>query len=101
MMTKSSANKAHAAVVRRIVERYGPCLAGCNGFDVVCGDLIVEVETSATLRAGIEKLQAAEGRRFVAVTNREAIEDALELTAETDIGVMSPWGDILRNPGHV
>jgi hypothetical protein len=91
------ANKAHAAVVRRITERYGPCDHAVNGFDVVCGDLIVEVETSATLSEGIAKLVAAAGRRYVAVTNREAIEDAIKLTEATTVGVMGPWGDIVRD----
>lgn len=89
-------NKAHTAVVRRIAQRYGATSVGHNGFDVVSGDLVVVVETSATLSEGIAKLQHAQGRRFVAVTNRETIEDALKLTAATDIGVMGPWGDIIR-----
>jgi hypothetical protein len=91
------ANKAHAAVVRRLLERYGAADTTTNGFDIHVGDLRIEVETSATLSEGLKKLQAATGRRYLAVTNREAIEDALALTASTDIGVMDPWGNILRD----
>lgn len=93
------ANKAHAAVVRRLIERYG--VQGCensNGFDVHVGDLIIEVETTATLLEAVTKLKLASGRRFVAMTNREALEDAVALTDATDIGVMDPWGDVVREP---
>jgi hypothetical protein len=93
------ANKAHAAVVRRLIERYGTAEVASNGFDIHVGDLRIEVETSATLREGLEKLRLASGRRFLAVTNREAIDDALAITASTDVGVMDPWGNIVREPG--
>ena len=33
------ANKAHAAVVRRLIERYGTGGKDTNGFDVHIGDL--------------------------------------------------------------
>ena len=93
------ANKAHAAVVRRLTERYGvQGAADMNGFDVHVGDLIIEVETTATLQEAVIKLKGASGRRFVAMTNREALEDAVALTNATDIGVMDPWGDIVREP---
>jgi hypothetical protein len=93
------ANKAHAAVVRRLIERYG--VQGgenSNGFDVHVGDLIIEVETTATLQEAVIKLKGTSGRRFVAMTNREALEDAMALTTSTDIGVMDPWGEIVRAP---
>jgi len=90
------ANKAHSAVVRRLHERFGNGSVNSNGFDVHIGDLIIEVETSATIPAAIEKLRNSAGRRYIAVTNREAIDDAVALAAETCIGVMDPWGEIVR-----
>ena len=92
-------NKAHAAVVRRLIERYGVGTENSNGFDVHIGDLIIEVETTATLCQAVERLGRASGRRFIAVTNREAIEDAVALTGLTDIGVMDPWGEVVRECG--
>jgi hypothetical protein len=92
------ANKAHAAVVRRLIERYG--VAGTensNGFDVHVGDLIIEVETTATLLDAVDKLRRTSGRRFIAVTNREALEDAVAITGQTEIGVMDPWGEVVRD----
>src|SRR4051794_17964261 len=78
------ANKAHAAVVRRLIERYGVGSENSNGFDVHIGDLIIEVETTATLLDAVEKLRRTAGRRFIAVTNREAISDALAITGKTE-----------------
>ncbi len=89
------ANKAHAAVVRRLNERYGNGADNSNGFDVHVGDLVIEVETSATLCEGLQRLQKMQGRRYIAVTNQEAIDDAVTLAKETEIGVMNPWGDII------
>ena len=92
------ANKAHAAVIRRLSERYGKGIANSNGFDVHIGDLIIEVETTATLRQAVDRLRQISGRRFIAVTNREALPDAVAVTGSTDIGVMDPWGEIVRDP---
>lgn len=95
--TKTLGSKAHAATVRRLTERYG--VQPGERFDLLGSDWVIEVETAATLAAGIQKLQQASGRRFVAMTNRESIEDALELTKATEIGVMSPRGDIVKEAG--
>jgi hypothetical protein len=59
--------------------------------------MLVAVETSATLASGIEHLKMLPGRRFVAVTNREAIDDALRLVDGTGIGVLNPRGEIIRD----
>lgn len=91
------ANKAHTAVVRRISERYGAKSPRSGNVDVHAGDLFVEVETTATMRDGIERLRRIAGRRYIAVTNREALDDAVSLTGATGIGVMDPWGDVVRD----
>jgi hypothetical protein len=92
------ANKAHTAVVRRLFERYGRGKQASIGFDVHIGDLIIEVETTATLQQAVEKLRLESGRRFIAVTNREALPDAVAVTGSTGIGVMDPWGEVVLDP---
>ena len=91
------ANKAHAATLRRLSERYG--VHSGNRNDLVGDGLTIEVETAATLADGLRNLQAASGRRFVAMTNQESIDDALLLTRATEIGVMGPRGDIVKEAG--
>jgi predicted SpoU family rRNA methylase len=90
------ANKAHTATIRRICERYGGVAANGEGPDIVAGDLIIEVETSATLVEGVERLLTRTGNRYIAVTNKEAVADANRLTAGTGIGVMDPHGNIIH-----
>jgi hypothetical protein len=88
------ANKAHTATLRRLSQRYG--VAAGDSFDLAGSDLIIEVETAATVADGVRKLQLAAGRRFVAMTNQESIREALLLTTATPIGVMNPRGDVVK-----
>lgn len=90
-------NKAHSATIRRLAERFAATPGRQAGFDLVGPGVVIEVETSATLPAGVKRLQQAGGRRYVAVTNNESLEDALRLTHETGIGVLSPRGEIVRD----
>lgn len=99
-MTNKVHNKAHRAVTRRIAVRYGGTVAERNSHvrnsHVLLPDGLVQVETSATLAVGIEQLKQFAGRRFVAVTNKETLADAIALVAGTDIGVMDAHGEIVR-----
>jgi hypothetical protein len=92
-------NKAHKAVTRRIAARYGGTV-GDHNHHVVLPDGLVQVETSATLAAGIDRLKLASGRRFIAVTNKETLADALALVEGTGIGVMDAYGQIVRPAGR-
>jgi hypothetical protein len=89
-------NKAHTATLRRIAKRYQGAIGTDGQTDITAGELLIEVETAATLREGIARLQTHACRRYIAVTNREALTEALRLTAGTGIGVMSPQGDVVR-----
>ena len=89
-------NKAHTATVRRVAERYGASINIEGNPDVSSADLVVEVETSATISRGIKALADVEGPVFVAVTNREALEDALRKASRTHVGVMDPQGQIVK-----
>jgi hypothetical protein len=89
-------NKAHTATLRRIAKRYGGMIGTDGQADITAGEMVIEVETAATLAAGINKLKSHACKRYVAVTNQEAIVEALRMTAGTDIGVMNPQGDIVR-----
>jgi hypothetical protein len=89
------ANKAHSATLRRLSQRYG--VPAGESFDLAGTDLIIEVETAATVADGVRKLQHATGRRrFVAMTNQESVHDALLATKATEIGVMNPRGDVVK-----
>ena len=89
-------NKAHTATVRRVAERYRASINTEESPDISSGDLTVEVETSATISRGIKALAEVAGPVFVAVTNREALDEALRKAARTRVGVMDPQGVIVK-----
>jgi hypothetical protein len=64
--------------------------------DVQTTELTIEVETSATILAAIRRLKSVEGPAFVAVTNKEAIAEALRHAYGTSVGVMDPYGTIVK-----
>lgn len=100
-------NKAHTATANRIARRYGLSVnkqpaeqvghrdaVDLQGHDER-GELAIEVETSATLAEGVARLRNRTGRVYIAVTNKEALIEAVRLTKDTPIGVMDPQGDIV------
>lgn len=93
-------NKAHTATANRIAQLYGARYNAGEGFDIQAGDLIVEVETTATVQEGIDRLRQAPGRVYVALTNKDGVREALRLAAGTRVGVMDPQGHVVRESGQ-
>jgi hypothetical protein len=90
------AKKAHTTVVNRLKSRYGGESLVDGVVDLVANDMLIAVESSATLVGSIEQLLALEGLRYIAVTNRESLDDALHLCNGTPLGVMNSQGDIVK-----
>jgi hypothetical protein len=95
-------NKAHTAAVHRIATRYRGAVrqlsAGGHGGDnpdILLPDGRIDVETSATLADRIASLKSVTGRRFVAVTNKESLAEAVRLATGTGIGVMDSHGEVV------
>lgn len=93
---KLSNSKSHTTTINRIARRYSGRINPIEGPDIRTHDMIIEVETQATLHHGVRSLKAFEGPVYLAVTNMEALPDALRVTHGTPIGVMDPKGDILK-----
>jgi hypothetical protein len=89
-------NKAHTATAHRIARRYGAEYNDGEGIDIPCESFAIEVETTATIREAVARLAGREGLFYVAVTNKEAIQEALRLTEGTRVGVMDPQGNIVK-----
>jgi rRNA-processing protein FCF1 len=87
-------NKAHTATVHRIAKRYN-LKTGGDG-DIAGDGICIEVETTASISEGIHRLAARSGRVYVAITNKEGLQDALRLAEGTRVGVMNPQGDIIK-----
>jgi hypothetical protein len=94
--SKGKGNKAHSAAVNRIARRYGGRVSLDGDPDVVAPAVAIEVETSATIRQGIRRLSDIAGPTFVAVTNKEAIVEALRQSHGTNVGVMDAQGEIVK-----
>lgn len=89
-------NKAHTATANRIAKRYHAVYNDGDGIDIACDHLLIEVETTATIAEGVERLKGRPGSVYVAVTNKEGVSEALRLTQGTKVGVMDPRGNIVR-----
>lgn len=89
-------NKAHTATAHRIAKRYAATYNASDGTDITGDNLLIEVETTATIAEGVERLKSRSGRVYVAVTNKEGVAEALRLTLGTNVGVMDPRGNIVR-----
>jgi len=96
---EKSGMKSHTKTAKRIAQRYGGDYTKGDGIDIIIDDLSIEVETSPTLSAGVARLKDLPGRIYVAVTNLESIEDALEHVIGTRVGVMDPEGNIVLECG--
>ena len=74
-------NKSHATTINRIVRRYHGKPGLELDVDVQTPEGIIEVETEATdLESGIKHLERFSGPVYLAVTNKEALPEALRAT---------------------
>jgi hypothetical protein len=89
-------NKAHTTTVNRIVRRYRGKPGEDLDVDIESPDGIIEVETEATISRGIKHLKKFRGPVYLAVTNKEALPEALRATRGSQIGVMDPQGNIVK-----
>lgn len=89
--------KAHTTVVNRLLARYQGERATDGTIDIVAGELLIAVESTATLEASVGHLLQMAGLRYVAVTNQESLHEALAICADTPLGVMNARGEILKS----
>lgn len=92
-------NKAHTATLNRVSQRYGIKPSAEGPFDLQTDDFIIEVETSASLEDAVERLKDRTEPVYIAVTNKEGINFAVKKVADTNIGIMDPKGNVIRNSG--
>lgn len=89
-------NKAHTATVNRLAKRYGAKIDDGEGPDLKNDCVTIEVETTATVGAGIKRLREESGPTFVALTNKEGVAEAVRKIRGTGVGVMDPRGEIVQ-----
>ena len=95
-------NKAQTATLNRICARYGFNPTSSGPHDIKADGITINVETSASLPATIERLAAVDGPVYVAITNNEGIGYAKQQVEGTRIGLLDPRGSVVLPSGsHV
>lgn len=89
-------SRAHKTAANRIARRLGTEYNDGQGADVRATGITVEVETPDTVNDGPRQLQGHRNEVYIAGTNQEAVEKALEKTEGTTIGVMDNHGNIVK-----
>ncbi len=95
LMGKES--KSHKATSNRIAKKLGTEYNSSDGVDINTPSVAVEVETEETVRDAARQLQGHRKKVYIAGTNQEAVNIALEATKGTTIGVMNNQGEIVKS----
>ena len=92
-MTES---KSHKATSNRIAKKYKTDYNNGKGVDVKSPRATIEVETQDTVKDAPGQLRGHKGPAYIAGTNAEAVQKAIEVTKDTTIGVMDNQGNIVQ-----
>ncbi len=89
-------SRSHLTTANRIAKKYGVEYNNGKGVDIQSGRATVEVETPGTVAGAARQLQGHRGPVYIAGSNQEAVEKALEATKGQTIGVMDNMGNIVK-----
>ena len=89
-------NRSNNTTANRRADKLGAEYNSTDGVDIVTPNTAVEVETAGTVRDGIKQLQGHQKRVYIAGTNQEAVQAALDATQGTTIGVMNNQGKVVK-----
>lgn len=92
-----SENRSHKTTANRIANKYGTEYNNSEGVDIKSKRATIEVETARTVAEAPGQLRGHRGPAYIAGTNKEATDKALEVTKRTTIGVMDNKGDIIKS----
>ena len=91
-----SESRSHKTTANRIARKLGAEYNAGEGVDVKFPRATVEVETLETVADAPGQLRGHRGPVYIAGTNQQAVEKAIEATEGTTIGVMDNQGNIVR-----
>ncbi len=90
-------SKSHKTTAKRIAKKHNTEYNSGKGVDIDTPSRAIEVETPDTINDALRQLQGHKKPSYIAGTNKEAIEKALEVTKGTTIGVMDNQGNIIKS----
>jgi len=86
----------HDEIANKLAKKFNTEYKSDKGIDLVLRDRVIEVETKkASLSQGIGQVVRSQKARYLAV-NKINIDNALEETEGTGIGVMNEAGRIIK-----
>ena len=89
-------SRSHKTTANRIAKKYNTQYNEGQGADIQTSRIAVEVETPETVPDAMRQLQGHRRPVYIAGTNQEAVERALEITKGTTVGVMDNQGNIVK-----
>lgn len=90
-------SRSHKTTSNRIANKLGTEYNSGKGVDVKSTTATVEVETPDTINDAPGQLRGHRGPVYIAGTNQEAVDKAIETTQGTTIGVMDNKGNIVKS----
>jgi len=94
------ADSVHDEIAKSLAKKFRTEYKKWKGIDIVTPDRVIEVETKkGGIQQGIEQVEKSPKARYLAV-NEINIENALEATEGTGIGIMGPTGRIIKKAGR-
>ena len=91
-----SESKSHKTTANRIAKKYNTDYNDSKGVDVKSPRATIEIETIDTVNDALGQLRGHKGPAYIAGTNAEAVQKAIEVTKDTTIGVMDNQGNIVQ-----
>ena len=86
----------HDQIAEYLAKKFGTEYKKQKGIDIVTKDRVIEVETTkAGIYQGINQVKRSSKARYIAVNDKN-IQDALNATEGTGIGVMDEKGKIIK-----
>ena len=95
-MTGVRQTKAYTATVNRISRRYGVAPVAPGRFVIPAPHMLLRVETTATMAEATSELADEARASYIVMTNREGVREAVRAVAGTRVGVMDPYGEIIK-----
>ncbi|MDD2236186.1 MAG: hypothetical protein PHG65_03140 [Kiritimatiellae bacterium] len=89
-------SRAHNVLANRLAKKHGTEYNKGAGADIKASKMVIEVETEQTIGDASRQLQGYQRPVYVATTTQSAAQAALEHYDGTSIGVMDPFGRILK-----
>ena len=90
----------HDQIAEDLARKFGTEYKKHKGIDIVTGNRVIEVETTKEgIYQGINQVKRSPKARYIAVNDRN-LQNALDATEGTGIGVMDAEGKIIKRAGR-